>query len=77
MTPERAIQIATENGFCKLGFKTFLWYTTKAKTMVEMPNKSEITKPYFLQFDFPEFSDVHGVTNAKDSRLIQACGASR
>jgi len=77
MTPERAIKIATDRGFCKLSFRTFLWYTPKAKDMVEIPSKTEITKPYFLQFDFPEFSDVHGVTNAKDSRLIQACGVQR
>lgn len=77
MTPERAIQIATEKGFCKLGFRTFLWYTCKAKTMVDIPEKTEITKPYFLQFDFPEFSDVHGVTNEKDFRLKQACGVLR
>ena len=77
MTPERAIKIATEKGFCKLGHRMFLWYTSKAKAMVEIPEKQEITKPYFLQFNFPEFSDVHGVTNAKDSRLIQACGATR
>jgi hypothetical protein len=77
MTPERAIKIATEKGFCKLGFQTFLWHTAKAKNMVDIPNKTEITKPFFLQFDFPEFSDVRGVTNAKDARLIQACGATR
>lgn len=77
MTPERAIQIAKEKGFCKLGHRMFLWYTCKAKDMVDIPQKTEITKPYFLHFDFPEFSDVHGVTNAKDARLKQACGVAR
>lgn len=74
MTPEQAIDVANRKGFCKVGSRMFLWKTSEARKIIQLP---EISKPYFLQFDFPEFSDVHGVTNAKDSRLIQACGASR
>jgi len=74
MTPERAIEIANTKGFCKLGHKSFLMKTSEAKKTIQFTDPG---KPFIIIFSLPNWSDVHGVTNAKDARLIQACGVKR
>jgi hypothetical protein len=74
MTPQQAIDTANENGVCKLGQHTFLFKTSEAAKEIKIKDQS---KPYTLVFDLPNWDDEHGVTNAKDSRLIQACGVQK
>ena len=71
MTPDRAIEVADEKGFCKLGRKAYLMKTSEARKVIQFVDPG---KPYIIIFDRPDWSDVHGLTNAKDARLIQACG---
>jgi len=71
MTPQQAIDTADRDTFAKLGKHAFLFKTAEAAKIIKIKDQS---KPYVLIFDLPNWSDEHGVSNAKDARLIQACG---
>jgi hypothetical protein len=71
MSPEQAIAKANESGMCRIAHKIYLFKTTEASQHLEL---LKTNKPYILVFENQAWSDQHPVTNAKDARLVQACG---
>lgn len=74
MTPQQAIDTADREVFAKIGPRIFLFKTSKTAKAIKIKDPS---KPYTLVFDLPNWSDEHGVMNAEDSRLMQACGVGK
>jgi len=68
MNAQQVIDIADQDGFCRISYRTWLWKTCEACSHI----KVTIKKPYLLVVD-GDWVEHHGVVDAHDAKLIEVC----